>query len=1285
MSGRKKLIEETANLAKRVLSREPELRTIKGADLLKKTEGLTEDPFGFSKFSKPLSEMEYTVRMRGNRDPYKSVEPYDFVKQDATIAGHISDRTAAGRDLVNVGGDDLVDPLHQRGGADYQRTTLNAWANRPGAAKGLNRKLNEAAGYEWDKKKKEFIPKAGSADIGKPVYTTPVFMGAGSANSSHMVGIPLIRMIPNLPISKGDKMAFDAMMSERFPGWPGIDKTKEAEQFMYSGKIPGSTISKFIDYASAKKWRGAGFPDVSEIMFSSMDPRLVGVPQGTSGMGFKEFSPGRTPIIKSNDYHPDYPAAIPGKEYIGGFKYQVPPNLMFPDWWKSLKPELRLPENATKAQHTLMTQVPRQKATAEWADPIMEYWEKNPVPWGYASGGEVDDDVNDALRIAKDVGGATNENPQVFMTDAQGRQYDATGKVIQPSSDPAQSNATAQPQPQQPENINKMFNAAPQNYETEVQPLIDYAMTPIDRPGMSSEPDLVQAMKVATQVAAEGQQENADTRGTGNLARRREELVNSIYGANPERPNDPSSNQAWIANRMIDFSPWALAEVAHDIPYEAGRTGDYGTAAVEGGLNAAFTAPVMGLAGRGIKKGYQALKNNPYLTAGAAGAIGLTADPAQAEAGPARWFSKALEVAQAIPMEKMTGEQALAMLRRSVSPEELRWTGTDKFLSSTPKLSKGELIDHLQKNRLTVNEVMLGGDKPSDIRDVQVQDIPKEIRDKYMPNWVAANEEKMRLGEAIRKYKADLKAAGKDYIGDPTYSGLLESQQQQYKKMDAYSTAMRQEYVDSIGGLAKKPKYESYSTHGGKGYRENVYTLPKRDIYTPFIEKMKNEAWKVNYDEAIVNGFAEDRAKKFADSFNNLEPHQLAKFLNKEDELNRVFEEQKFYDSGYKSSHWDDPNVLFHTRSQTLTYDPPGANRPYSVHNVDETQSDWGQDARKRGVKYADQERLLRESRANLTELIKRVNAENHALDEEFYAKTAPYRKKRDEADELLKEKWRRGEISVGDYNRMTNDNYEKFQNEISGFSEESNAKRNEIIKPLQDEIDQQSRYIKSLGEKKDAVNAAPFITSTEGWTDRAIKQELDKALDGDADYFSWSPGAVHADRYDLSKHIDGLTFNPSTGKLRAIDPDGNYSIDENITDDQLDDYVGKELGDKIRAQVEALPMDEDTLQHRGIVELNGLDLKVGGEGMIGYYDKLYFKRVQDVLKKATGQKPEIEVIEVQTADGPRKQLGIRLTDEMREKARFSDFNRGGTVTGSHSYGNDGDVVNTALALTREY
>lgn len=249
--------------------------------------------------------------------------------------------------------------------------------------------------------------------------------------------------------------------------------------------------------------------------------------------------------------------------------------------------------------------------------------------------------IEDALRLARDVGGATNENPQVFMTDAQGHQYDAHGRPIQPAVTQDQSNSSAQEtkEPQR-ENINTMFNVAPKNYYSDVQPFLDYAMTPVDRPGMPSEPDLVDVMRIATQVASEGQP--TETRGEGNLARRREEFINNLYGVNPDQPNSPSANQAWIANRVVDFSPWALGEVAHDIPYEAGRTGDYGTAVAEGGLNALLTTPVLGAVGRGVKKGYEYAKKFPLIPAAAAGAAGLTGGSDEAEAGKSDIVKKAL-------------------------------------------------------------------------------------------------------------------------------------------------------------------------------------------------------------------------------------------------------------------------------------------------------------------------------------------------------------------------------------------------------------------------------------------------------------------------------------------------------------------------------------------------------------------------------------------------------------------------------------------------------------------
>ncbi len=1249
-AGRGRVVEDAAgdalSLAKRIMQGTPTTETIRGADLLKKTQGLTEDPFGFSKFAKPLSEMEYTVeKVPGALEPYKSLDPHDLVRQNATIAGHISDLTAAGRKVTNISGTELTEPLLQRGGVDFQRTTPYAWANRQGAGKGLNRKLNEAAGYEYDKKSDSFSPT--SKVTGDPLYTTPVFMGSSSANSSHMVGVPLIRMIPNLPISTADKLAFDAMMAERFPGWPGIDKTKEAEQFMYSGDIPGSAISNFINYASAKKWKGAGFPDTSEIMFSAMDPRLVGVPQGSVGMGFKEFNPGNNVIVKPQDFHPDYPVSLPGKKYTGGFKYQTPSSIMFPEWWGKLKPKLRLPENATQAQHTLMTQVPTQKATNEWADNLMKNWEENPVPWGYADGGEVDDDIHDALRIARAEGGragyATDgsvEQP-AFITDANGVQYDATGKVIQPTESVQKSNSTAQPQAQpQPQNTSKMFNAAPENYYSEVQPLIDYAMTPIDRPGMASEPDLVNAMRVATQIAAEGQPQE-DTRGPANWGRQREELINKQYGETP-----PAQNQAAINNLLASTVTYPV-EALHDIPYEAVRTGDWGSAALEGGMNALFTAPGMAAIGAAARPVYKAIRNFPKAAAGLAGIGATTLGSDQAEAGPERWFSKALEVAKALPMEKMTGEQALAMLRKGVSPEELRWTNTDKFLTSRPQISKGELLEHLKNNQVQTQDIVLGGSKPT--RREYVKPTETAIAP-FKADWDAVSQKNRDLVEEYGRLPYEEQKARQAEFNDKQY--ILE------QARDSLHSKMINATIEEMGGLGRPTKYHDYSTPGGEGYAETLVTLGNKSV--PQVAE-KNGMFHV----ISPNG----------ETMSNQSGGPLA-YYSRED-AERAAKSLHRRSGSYTSSHWDDPDVLVHTRGQMLDVAPPGANRPYKAWNADETQSDWGQDVRKRGMVdpandwAAQYHQTVKKNTNDWVEQKAKVafDAAPWAYDSKF---------------DMAREHARRMAHQKGSYN-------------------------------IAEDLGRQAEYndvYEKMNKQNNSVAAGPYVGSTEGWTDLAIKKQLDKALDSNADYFTWTPGEAHAERYDLTKHIGKVEYNPDDGSFIAYDPSGKRVMNESINDpSELDNYVGKELADKMRAEeanrraniIDAYSTSKDPETGEWYVELygeplgelfpsrghakdyinemqandfsenpvslSGLDLKTGGEGMRGYYDKVYLKRVQDVLKKSTGKPPAIEVIEVQTGNGPRKQFGVRLTDEMREKARFSHFANGGSV-------------NKALALT---
>jgi hypothetical protein len=1191
----KEVADAAIDLAKRIFGEAPATETIKGADLLRKTEGLKEDQFGFSKFAKPLSEMEYTVeKIPGALEPYKSIDPHDLVKQNATIAGHISDRTAAGRKVINIGGGELTEPLLQRGGVDYQRATLHAWANRPGAAKSLNRKLNEAAGYKWDKSKKEFVPA--SDEAGNPLYTTPVFMGHSSANSSHMVGIPLIRMIPNMPISKADKLAFDAVMSERFPGWPGIDNTKEAEKFMYSGKIPGSAISNFIKYASAKKWKGAGFPDTSEIMFSAMDPRLVGVPQGSTGMGFKEFNPGRTPIIKGNDYHPDYPAAIPGKQYAGGFKYQVPQSLMLPDWWNSLKPELRLPENATKAQHTLMTQVPTQKATPEWADKIHEYWEENPMPWGYADGGEVydDDDINDALRIAKDNGGSTGS---VFMTDAKGINYDINGNIIPPEitgPNPARSETTPEQVGQRAAQDPATFDALMQKYAVPDQDIARYEAT---KAAVAKQPYETQQM---THVGAPPMR---DVKVDMPLFGGEQKITQAPYNV--------ASGLSGMAQTAYDFKTAPLYLTPWTAPIGAGL--DVGEGVATGDpLQASLAA--LGAPGK-------------YAKAAIIGGSNYLMSPAEAQAGPARWFSKAMEVANAIPMNKMTGEQALAMLRKGTSPEELKWTGTDVFLQGKPQVTKQELVDYLNKNRVQTQDVVLGGgNKLFRREDVRAD---SDIVAKYAPDRDKAYAEYTDLH---RKTKEAADAG--DWVRVEGYKLLANNKYREYIDL---VEKMIDDQIERMGGLARSPKYADYSTPGGEGYQETLVTLSNKGM--PKVVQ-QGDSWTLRDAD---NNFVLDNQGRPYFFYNKSDADKTAKVFYRE--------------SGkYKSSHWDDPDVLLHSRSQILDVTPPGANRSYKAWNVDETQSDWGQDARRKGVfdakAHAEWDAAYRENGKKISEVqnqLKKLNTERSAA-------LGPEPKS---------------------YGTEFNEYHTRRQSLLDNDPDIA-VKRKELVDLLAED-----ERLLAIEPKRGqgSVAAAPYIGSTEGWTDLAIKKQLDMALDNGSDYFTWTPGDVQAERYGLDKQISGLKYDPLTKVLDYlpkdyVDDDFDWlTFGSGIEPEKLEDYVGKEVAEKLLAS----PGDKS-----GVKSLSRLDLKVGGEGMRGYYDKVYLKRLQEVVKKATGEKPNIEVIEVHARHGPRKQLGIRLTDEMREKARFSDFNKGGRVTGGNTYDNDSSVAH-ALALTSEY
>lgn len=137
------------------------------------------------------------------------------------------------------------------------------------------------------------------------------------------------------------------------------------------------------------------------------------------------------------------------------------------------------------------------------------------------------------------------------------------------------------------------------------------------------------------------------------------------------------------------------------------------------------------------------------------------------------------------------------------------------------------------------------------------------------------------------------------------------------------------------------------------------------------------------------------------------------------------------------------------------------------------------------------------------------------------------------------------------------------------------------------------------FGYTSSDVPDAPFKSN---WHELVMKRLLDDAARNGYDRVVITPGAEQAKRYDLSKQVEAVRAN--------LNPDGTYQIgiqpigknmqryETSVIPEELDSIVGKELAEKIRTGVKEPGIDSGQV-------FSGLDLKIGGEGMIGFYDQM--------------------------------------------------------------------------------
>lgn len=333
------------------------------------------------------------------------------------------------------------------------------------------------------------------------------------------------------------------------------------------------------------------------------------------------------------------------------------------------------------------------------------------------------------------------------------------------------------------------------------------------------------------------------------------------------------------------------------------------------------------------------------------------------------------------------------------------------------------------------------------------------------------------------------------------------------------------EYLGNDEG-ATPPKYATYTLPGGTNYRELLLTLP--------------------------GGRKERLAQRIAEINDAMAGTEGNAYRVLWEERQRVFAEwQGADDNTYRSTHWDQPNVLAHIRVNDRT-DADGRR----VLFVEEIQSDWGQAAKKHGA----------------------YNPEKpwHLIDARQAA------------------------------------------GKLGEFATEDEAKKAgaALGLPSFDWIDM----------RKEGVPAAPFVQKTDAWVALAVKRVIAMAAREGYDRVAFVNGEQSADRYDLSKQVKEIRWDtrgdgdaevrrviiepqdndrPITATVRVRDGMVTKSIPDAFAGKPLDEVVGKDIAKHI------LETPDDALR--------GLDLKVGGEGMKAFYDKIVPTVAKDVLKKLGG------------------------------------------------------------------
>ena len=504
--------------------------------------------------------------------------------------------------------------------------------------------------------------------------------------------------------------------------------------------------------------------------------------------------------------------------------------------------------------------------------------------------------------------------------------------------------------------------------------------------------------------------------------------------------------------------------------------------------------------------------------------------------------------------------------------------------------------------------------------------------EEYLNEWVKDNKKKSIPMDVVEQYINDNRIE----IQDVTKGGR--------SLMDEVNEDRFQE---------KRPKYSGYQLEGGENYQEVLLTMP---------EKKKIPERPISEENGkffIGNLISPFNTRKEAEDYRDRNLN-VAMYSPKEN---------------YKSSHWDESNVLAHIRLNERTL-PNGE----KVLFLEEVQSDWAQDGKKKGFqrelndKEESEIKILEQEKNDILDGIKSYqylkDLNKGEFDLEVFSAVEQQAtntiSNRYSDENSQRESFLKGISKVLAYwgksdryktPELTQSQKEEFYNlylqdisksgkklvELGGYGTSYRlSETNEINK-----LDEKIESIKYEVRRGNIPNM-PY-KKTDQWVGLAIRRAMKMAADKGIDRIAWVTGEQSADRYSLEKQVDEIRYRKFKNNkyVIVINKDGREQGQRVLKESEIEGFLGKEIAQKIINNEGEAKKATGTLPE--VKSLSGLDLKFGGEGMKTFYNSILPKVAKEEAKRFDDS-VEIEVVDFEGMKWkpPSKQLSIAITPKMK-------------------------------------